>query len=93
MIKVIEGNLSVANEIIVDFQMRTFEYESFEKLIDDFESNKPIYPKNCSMEGKLRPANSTILYSEIKDDFHVNYVIEHGDRKTKTMFYMEGDVK
>lgn len=75
MIKVIQGNLSIANEVIVDFQMRTFEYESFKKLIDDYESNNDVCLKNCSMEGRLRPLKSTILHSEIKDDFHVNYVI------------------
>jgi hypothetical protein len=87
MDRIIECDVSFNNHIDGDFQMRTFEYESFDKLINDFETRDDIYIINSEMEGYLRPRQSKILKTVIKDDFHVEYIIQMHNNTVKVRFF------
>lgn len=88
MDKVLQCIISFNNYIEGDFQMREFKYESFNKLLNDFENIGDINITNDEIEGNLRPKGSLITEVIIKDDHHAEYLVKtYNDNLFKIFYY------
>lgn len=92
MVTIIQTTSSVMNNEEVDFQSRTFKYESFSTLINNFESDIPICLDarfSSTMYGTLRPPKTFIKKCVIKSSFHVMYRLKRVDGiETLVRFYV-----
>lgn len=87
MNKITQCNTLINNNIPSDFQMRVFEYESFEKLIRDFESDDCVTIMcNTTMQGNLRP-RLTSYETIMKDDKHAEYIVKGSMCTINVKFY------
>lgn len=90
MDKILQCNVTFNNYREGDFQMRSFKYEGFNELLNDFESDKEINITNTNSPGLLRPSSSKIIETTVKDEFHAEYLIKtHGNNLVKVRFYLE----
>lgn len=94
MVTIIQTTSSIMNNEEIDFQSRTFKYESFSSLIDDFESDIPIRLDDeyfsSTMCGRLRPYRVFIDKCFIKSSYHAMYRLKRIDegRETLVRFYV-----
>lgn len=73
-----------------DFQIMTFEYDSFHKLLDDFETKDYIIVRKATLPtigSSIKPTGSIIEKKVKRDNIHAEYILRRNDRLTKVRFY------
>lgn len=73
-----------------DFQIMTFEYDSFHKLLDDFETKNHIKVNKATLPiigSSIKPIGSIIEKRIKRDNIHAEYILRLNDRLTKVRFY------
>lgn len=80
MVNIIQTTSSVMGDKEVDFQSRSFKYESLSELIYDFECNNYVWlgaMYSSTMYGALIPNKTIIEECVIKSHHHVMYRVSN----------------
>lgn len=90
MVKIIETNLSMADDLIKDHQSRVIEVESWETFVNEIKEKKTITRNSClgSLYGCTIPRESKVE-NLIYDEFHLSCdVYNYRGNKTKKLVYL-----